>query len=67
MASIAEGVAPSPVDPAPAGAEAFPPPAQGWYPGGVLAVITPCALLDQNLRGLLIQRRSVASWIVSSC
>ena len=27
MACIAEGVAPSPVEPAPAGAEAFPPPA----------------------------------------
>ena len=56
MASIAEGVAPSPVDPAPAGAEAFPPPAQAWYTVGVLAVITTFALLDQNILGLLIQQ-----------
>ena len=50
MPTVATGAAaPSPADP-------YPPPREGWYAVGVLALTTTFAMLDQGILGLLIQQ-----------
>lgn len=52
MATIVEGELAG----LPRGEEAYPPPRQGWYAVGILALTTTFALLDQGILGLLIQQ-----------
>ena len=51
MATVAAGAEAPPADP-----DGYPPPREGWYAVGVLALCTTFAMLDQGILGLLIQQ-----------
>jgi MFS family permease len=50
MPTVATGAAPR------SSADPYPPPREGWYAVGVLALTTTFAMLDQGILGLLIQQ-----------